>query len=70
MNWTVITGSLLSIPVLMFFLGVIAASIKTDLRLLETNYFPDYAITAWSTDVLVARPDRYLDDALHDDEAK
>lgn len=27
--------------------------------LLERDYFPDFAVSAWLTDVEVARPDRY-----------
>jgi hypothetical protein len=38
MNWDLITGSLLSIPVLMFLLGLIAASLKADLRLPDAIY--------------------------------
>lgn len=29
---------------------------------LEEQYFPNYAVAAWSFDVNVARPDRYVDD--------
>jgi len=28
-------------------------------QLLERDYFPDFAVSAWLTDVEVARPDRY-----------
>lgn len=28
---------------------------------LEADYFPNYAIAAWSQQVQVARPDRYID---------
>lgn len=28
--------------------------------ILEERYFPDYAIAAWSSEVHVARPDRYI----------
>jgi len=28
-------------------------------QLLEREYFPDFAVSAWLTDVEVARPDRY-----------
>jgi uncharacterized protein len=37
-TWDVLSGSLLSIPVLMFLLGLIAARIKTDLRLPDAVY--------------------------------
>ena len=30
--------------------------------LLQEKFFPDYAITAWSSEVRVARPERYLDE--------
>ena len=29
---------------------------------LERDYFPDYAVTAWLSDVEVARPERYATD--------
>lgn len=38
MTWTVLSTSLLSIPVLVFVLGVVAARIKTDLRLPDAVY--------------------------------
>lgn len=38
MNWSVLSASLLSIPVLVFLLGVVAARMKTDLRLPDAVY--------------------------------
>ena len=38
MSWTVVSSSVLSVPVLAFLLGVIAARLKTDLRLPDAVY--------------------------------